>query len=231
MQLSLYVDDCFWRNSKNMRFARVTRLNFKTNSKTSWDNVSWQQRIALYSWLILRCKRRKANITLEIHPLRPVGQRMVEDCPVILLSFIARSEMLLCRKGHKSFCPFFPLFWQLLLRLLVFLFSQWKKNSPPPLFFLWFLFLTCLIQPCTGSWYHVCSLVAAAHSFLFKWLSGWSQPFNGPSDLSLMEKQFTFWIAAFGMCTCPQPWDPHTLDLRAAKKRITLVNKDVQGNP
>lgn len=81
---------------------------------------------------ILRCKRRKANTTLEILPLRPAGQRMVEDCPVILLSFTARSEILLCRKGHESFHPFFPLLWKLLLRppRLPFYTVKEKLSSP-----------------------------------------------------------------------------------------------------
>lgn len=110
------MDDCFWRNTGNMRFAMFTRFNFKSNSKMEIMPVDSKEQHWTLDCKILRCKRRKANITLEVPPLRPAGQRMVEDCPVILLSFTARSRILVCRKGYKSFCPFFPLFWQLVLR-------------------------------------------------------------------------------------------------------------------
>lgn len=110
------------------------------------------------------------------------------------------------------------------------------REIPPPLVFLLFLFLTCLIQPCTESWCYACSPVLLARSFPFKWLSGWSQPFHHPPDpLPLVRKELMLGTAACGMCTCPQLMrPPHIGHLKAAKKKLpswTETHGGVRNSP
>lgn len=116
-------------------------------------------------------------------PSRSASQRKEEGCPVTLCGLSEQDQE--CWFGGRdtrvsSFLPFFPPCWQLLLETPQT--SLFHGEIPHLLFFLLFLFSTCLIQPHTGTWYYVCSPVVLAHSFPFKWLSGWSPPFHCPPD-------------------------------------------------
>lgn len=98
-----------------------------------------------------------------------------------------------------------------------------------PLSFCLFLFLTCLMQSCTGSWFCLCSSVMQAHSFPFKWQAGHNL-FTVHQTLSLVGKDLRFLDCCLRDVYLPSAIaTPHTSNSWELRKEINLLNKDGWG--